>query len=363
MTKIPRKIVKYVLVAINAICVVGMWACAWTSYLEPQHYPRLSYWGLAFPIFLVPTVLFTIFWLCTRRRWALISIVGMLLCAGSVRTYYPINFPWEPPEGSLKVISYNINMMGRTDDGRDWKQAGVPWHETPIVQYLLTSEADIVCCQEASYLSDAQVDATLSETYPYRLQTSIHHSMYHVLSRHPIVDSGTINYPSSTNGSVYYHIAVGTDTILVINNHFESYKLDPTDREEYTNLIRQPDDGHARENFDSLSTKLATATAIRGVQADSVDRFIARSNAKYIIACGDFNDASISYVHYRMTRHLNDAYTRSGNGPGISYNRSGMYFRIDNILCSSNIRPYGAYVDTSIRTSDHYPICCWLKFK
>ena len=59
-------------------------------------------------------------------------------------------------------------------------------------------------------------------------------------------------------------------------------------------------------------------------------------------------------------RNLKDAYTMSGNGPGLSYNRSGMYFRIDNIFISDSWKPYGATVDRSIKESDHYPIYCYL---
>ncbi|MCI1292127.1 MAG: hypothetical protein LKG50_07120, partial [Prevotella sp.] len=53
-------------------------------------------------------------------------------------------------------------------------------------------------------------------------------------------------------------------------------------------------------------------------------------------------------------------YVSAGNGPGWSYHRSGMLFRIDHILCSSDWRPYGAKVDRKIKESDHYPIYCWL---
>ena len=82
-----------------------------------------------------------------------------------------------------------------------------------------------------------------------------------------------------------------------------------------------------------------------------------------MIVCGDFNTSPISYTHRRLTEYLNDAYTRTGNGVGNSYNRSGMYFRIDNILVSPDITPYGAIVDKSIKTSDHYPIFCFIKWK
>ena len=363
MPRIPRKIIKYVLVVLNVFSVLGMMACGYSIYFEPQHYPNLSYWGQAFPVFLVTTILFAIFWLFVRWRMALISLAGLLLCIGSVRAYYPINIPFSPPEGSIKFLSYNIQGMGRTSDGRDWRKAGVPWEETPIVLYLLTCGADIVCCQEAGRINNEKVDPVLAEVYPHRMTLHFRNAYYSCLSRFPIIDGDSILFPSKGNGSVYYHLLIGKDTMLVVNNHFESYKLKDDDKRDYKNILTQPEKEGTKEHIDSLTHKLSNASAIRGIQADMVDSLIARSTAKYIVACGDFNDASISYVHYRMTRHLNDAYTRSGNGPGFSYNRSGMYFRIDNILCSDNITPYGAHVDSSIETSDHYPIYCWLSLE
>ena len=106
-----------------------------------------------------------------------------------------------------------------------------------------------------------------------------------------------------------------------------------------------------------------THDSIRGMQVDSVAAFVAKNRGKHIVLCGDLNSTPISYVHHRLTEELDDAYTRSGNGVGISYHRSGMYFRIDHILVSPNIKAYGAKVDSAIKDSDHYPIYCFIKLE
>ena len=329
--KIPRKMVKYVAIVLNSICVLGMVACAYSIYFDPQTHPRLSYWGLAFPLFLIPTFLFGILWLCLRRWWGLISGIGLMVCCVAIRTYFPLNFPSGPPDGAIKVMSYNIYQLGKNVDGKSWSEAGIPKEESPIVNYLVASDADIVCCQEAFPLKEAKVDSVLATAYPYREYVKVHTETVACLSRFPIVGSDSIDYPSVGNGSVAFKVLVKGDTVLVINNHFESYKLNDADKAEYKELVVHPDDENARQNFEDLSTKVAAANAIRAKQADVVDELIAKSPYRYIIACGDFNDASLSYVHWRMTRHLNDAFTRSGNGPGITYHRSGMYSTIFSI--------------------------------
>ena len=74
-------------------------------------------------------------------------------------------------------------------------------------------------------------------------------------------------------------------------------------------------------------------------------------------------DTPISYAHRVIEKGLNDAFTKSGRGLGISYNQNKFYFRIDKILASKNLKPYNCTVDRSIKESDHYPIWCYLKKK
>ena len=87
---------------------------------------------------------------------------------------------------------------------------------------------------------------------------------------------------------------------------------------------------------------------------------ITASPHPYIIVCGDFNDTPISYTHRTIAQDLDDAFTQSGRGLGISYNQNRFYFRIDNILTSKNLRAYNCTVDRSIKESDHYPIWCYI---
>ena len=61
--KLIKFIPMMIFIAINLIVIVAMIFCALTAYLPPQHYPGVSYWGLAFPVFLAMNTLFIVFWL------------------------------------------------------------------------------------------------------------------------------------------------------------------------------------------------------------------------------------------------------------------------------------------------------------
>lgn len=153
-------------------------------------------------------------------------------------------------------------------------------------------------------------------------------------------------------------LAVNNDTVTLINNHLESNKLTKEDRGMYEDMIKDPNAKKVKTGLRQLVKKLAEASAIRASQADSVNKAITESKYPTIIACGDFNDGSISYTHRILTQKLDDAFTQSGKGLGISYNQNKFYFRIDNILISPNLKAYNCTVDRSIKASDHYPIWC-----
>ena len=350
-----KKIPQYIFIAINLIVVIAMNFCAYTTHLHSQVYPNYSYFGMIFPIFLLGSMAFIVFWMIFKKKFTLISLVGMLLCSGSIRCYCPLNYPTEPPEGSIKVMSYNVMGFGKHDT--------IPWEENEIVQYINHSRADIVCLQEAHGTKKVSLTQLFDSVYPYLVIDTIKKEAYTaILSKYPVLKKERINYESSTNASFAYTLMIDCDTVLVINNHFESYKLNDKDKDDYKTIIKDPENDENEQRYDSLIHKLKVANTTRAAQADSVADYIKRTPYTYIICMGDFNAPSLSYTHYRLTRQLNDAYTRSGNGPGISYNRSGMYFRIDNILISPNITPYRAKVDAFSKLSDHYPIISHLKF-
>ncbi len=356
--RLLKKIPVIILIAVNLAVIAAMNFCAYSSCVPPQEQPGLSYFGLMFPVFLAGDVLFLLFWLIVKWRLALLPIVGMCLCAGSVRSYIPFNLPSAHPEGSIKFLSYNVMGFG--------ERPKHPWQENHILHYLLESKADIICLQEAQKrFIDNAIDS-ISELYPYH-HTELKNDNYIVcFSKFPIISTQSIDYPTKTNCSNAYEMLVGKDTLLVINNHLESYKLSKEDKADYKSIIqnyKHPESNHSETKYHSLTEKISQHDSIRGIQADSVAAYIARAPHRYIIACGDFNASPVSYPHNRLTERLNDAYTRSGNGPGTSYNRSGMYFRIDHILVSPDIEAYEAKVDKSINKSDHYPIHCYVKLK
>lgn len=357
-----RRVVSYVILAVNAFFVGTLILTAYSPYLQPVVHPIASCLGLAFPVFLGINLCFFIFWLVANYRFSLLPLIGFLICFSQIRTYIPVNFHTkEVPEESIKILSYNIMAFGgmKKVDGRN-----------AVLDYIQESDADIVCMQEyassetSKKLLNAKEIRKALKVYRYhdiqRIGQGGGSNQIACYSKYPILSTRLLDYESEYNGSVIYELKVGEDTITLINNHLESNKLTKEDKIVYENMLKDPDAKKVKSGIRQLLNKLAEASVIRSKQADDIAKEIASSPHKYIIVCGDFNDSPISYTHRVIAENLDDAYTQSGRGLGISYNQNQFYFRIDNILISKNLETHNCTVDRSIKNSDHYPIWCYI---
>ena len=219
-------------------------------------------------------------------------------------------------------------------------------------------------CIRDRHLSQKDIERELKD-YPYHRINVVgsgngYTNKIACYSKYPILSARVLDYTSDYNGSVLYELELNEDTITLINNHLESNKLTKADKDIYEDILKAPEKEKVKSGAQLLIRKLAEASALRAPQADSIAKEIASSRHSSIIVCGDFNDTPISYTHRIIAQNLDDAFTQSGRGLGVSYNQNRFYFRIDNILISKDLQSYNCTVDRSIKDSDHYPIWCYI---
>ena len=339
--------------------VITMLLVGFSDRLNPADHPLLSTLGMAFPIFLLVNFAFLFFWLVFKWRMIWISVLGFICAYVPINIYMPLNARQDIPDGALKLVSYNVCAYGgnfKYDNGFG-----------TVLKYLADQQADIVCLQEdvdtwrrfafqeyAKHLAynDTIVIANNSESFN---ALGIH-------TRYPIIKRERIEYASVANGSAAWWLKVGDDTLVVVNNHFESCHLNNDDREQYRHILKgeMPRDS-VRTESKVLLIKLAEANAKRSGQIRAVRRYVEAHSQYPVIVCGDFNDSPLSYSRHAMAEQLTDCYRQSGRGIGLSYNQKAIPFRIDHIFCSRHLQPYNCKVDDEMDASDHYPILCWLK--
>jgi len=352
-----RNFVCKVLAGANVATVLVMLAVGFSDRFSPESWPMVSGLGLFFPILLLINLAFLLFWLFFKLRYALIPVLGLLVCYVPVRKYCPLNPPHKTEDKGLKVLSFNVWNFGKEPETED--------SPNKILHYLLKEDADILCLQEAVpiELTKKALENAMKPHYSYFAKVLMPGNDYvAVYSKLPIVKYEKIRFPSKGNvsGAFYLKTAEG-DTVLVVNNHFETTGISRRDRTQFKDMVKGtlPSDT-VREESRRLIDRIAESAVKRTPQAEAVLDYIRRHDRYPVIVCGDFNDGPLSYVHHLFEKELTDCYVAAGLGPGFTYHRYGFYVRIDHIFCSSHFRPVAAGTDHSVKTSDHYPVHCRL---
>jgi len=345
----------------NVATVIILLLTGYSDRLNPINYPLLSCLGMIFPAFLLINLGFLFFWLVFKWRKAWIPIVGFLLAYIPITTYMPLNPRKDLPEDCIKIMTYNVCTYG---GNYKYEKAF-----ERILDYFKEQQADIVCLQEDVDTWRRYAFIKYEELYPYNdttifCSTSASTNGVGIHTLYPIIRKERIPYESKCNGSVAYYLQRGSDTLLVINNHFEGTHLSSEDRSRYEEIIRgKVKADTARAESMLIIEKLGKYAAIRAAEVEAVRQYVERHSQYPTIVCGDFNDTPISYTHYALSQGLTDCYAASGRGIGLSYNQKGFWVRIDHILCSSDFIPYNCQVDSETDYSDHYPMVCWLKMR
>ncbi len=337
--------------------VILLWLCALSVYINPSYCRYVSVLGLGFPFFMAGVLLVLVLTLLFVPRLSWIPFLGLVLCFFTIRIYCPLNIPQSPPKGAIKVLSYNTASFGSNKQDSSGRNA--------VVGYIADSKADIVCLQEAilsPVLRDSVIPALLDRCLPYRDTIQLAANVIACYSRYPIVGKKVISHNGSNGSGVFLVRLAPGDTLRVVNCHLESMHLSPDDRQQYHSMVRAPESSDVENSSRLLISKISAAAVKRSQQAVLTAKYVKENNGKSILLCGDFNDTPVSFTRHRIhSAGLSDAFEKTGNGIGRSFNRDAIYVRIDNIMCSNDWQPYGCRVDRSVTASDHYPIYAYFK--
>lgn len=340
------------------LTVLLLWACAATVYVNPSIYGKyIAVVGLCFPFFVAAVMGMGVLCLLIKPRLVFISIFGLLCCFGSLRDYCPINLSSPPPKKAIKVISYNTMSFGcwRMDDnGRD----------VELVRYLCTQQPDIAALQETAFSSEDMhtcIQRTMKR-YGYHFEwIFVGGNRVGVMSKWPIARQEVICHSTGNGAAAFYVTPRQGDTIIVVCAHLESMHLSNAERDNYHDIVRNPETANKVHGKLGLVRKIANSGAERARQVDTLCTFIDRNADRKLLVMGDFNDSPISYAHHSVCSRLTDTYRATANGIGRSFNRDAIYVRIDNIFCSQHFKPYAMKVDPTVPFSDHYPMIGYLK--
>ena len=140
MIKQLKKLTIQMIAGANVATVIVMLLVGYSDRLNPADHPLLSTVGMTFPFFLLANMAFLVFWLVFKWSRAWLPVVGFFLAYVPINIYIPLHTSQEVPDGTIKLISYNVCSYG----GNYKYENGFE----KVLGYLNDQQPDIVCIQE-----------------------------------------------------------------------------------------------------------------------------------------------------------------------------------------------------------------------
>ena len=349
-----------VVVAVLAVLLV---CCAYAGAIDPQRFILAPFLGLAFMPILVLLALALICALIWRRWIAVaVVIVSLMATAPIIKLFMPLNSSDEAPPVPadptmiLKVMTYNVLSF-------NYNEPNLSAEPSATMRLILDANPDVVLLQEGApggvefeeitsivpYLSE------IKKKYPYCYYGN---EGLNLMSKYPFTtqllgmpqhERSPLGY--NRNGLSYLARAFDLQLpsgkqIRLVDFRLQSYHLSFGKNQ----VVRVSPDVKP-----SRLERMRRSFALRDENATALRKVIDDSPANLIV-CGDMNDITASHV-YRMIcgNDLKDAWAEAGNGYAYTYNRFGLYYRIDHILYRGAIRAIDAE-RLKGGSSDHYPI-------
>jgi endonuclease/exonuclease/phosphatase family metal-dependent hydrolase len=366
-----RRFSKKIFIITNIMVAVFFLLGCYAKWFNPARWWFTGFFNLGAFYLLVALLGFIIFWLFAKPRWALISVVAVLLAWGPLHHIFPFrvsaDFTAQKSAEALRIMTWNVEHFDILEHKTH------PETKQKMLELIKEYQPDIACFQEMvgadsiakaiNYIPDI-LQQTGFENYHYSFNPKLdfdasHHFGIITLSKYPIINKQTISFPPNDYNSIFQYadIVKEKDTIRVFNIHLQSLKFS-NDNLKY---IDNPSikDAEAVKESKSIISKLKKGFVKRGLQAGRIRDEINKSPYP-VIVCGDFNDLPNSYTYSTIGNGLNNAFEQKGSGLGRTYSGISPTLRIDNIFTSKKMEVL-QYNRIAKKMSDHFPVIADVK--
>ena len=369
MTSRFRRFTKKVLVIANTIIILVFLLACLAPYVDPTNWWFISFAGLAFPFLLLAVLLFFIFWIFFKAKYAVISAIALFAGIRNMSLLFALHA--QPSDNDskkkdeLRIVTWNVARF------IELKQNNNKGSQTRLkmMDLLKQQNADVLCLQEFHTSIDPHyynnIEYIRNELkYPYyyftyEVDSKDHYYSSIIFSRLPIIDTGKMYYPRPGIREVLLHadLKFQGDTVRVYTTHLQSVLFAKSDYDKI-DQIQHGDEGMIR-NSKSIFSKWKLAAGIRGSQANTVRDELDRSPFP-VIFTGDLNDVPTSYTYAAVRGNRRDAFLEKGFGMGRTFSAISPTLRIDYIFTDKkySVRRLKKYVRN---LSDHYMMVADLK--
>ena len=354
---------KNMVVLANVMVALLLLVACIQIYLSPETYWFLGYLSIAFPYIVLVLCAFAFFWVFFSKRLALISLVSIILALPQISLLFSWQlkpFSLQKPEGSLRVLTWNVMGFSGSKPGKKEQQANADSLLNTIARY----DPDVICFQEYGQFEGRNMGRIYQEDmskmgYQYKVLSRdysrrrfSYSSGVAIFSKHPLIKPERITYTSSGESLLQASMVVGADTFRVFNTHLQSYRFSKQELDEIQKLkdTERPD----YENSTSMLSKMKRAFRNRGAQVDQAGPVFNEAGYPEII-CLDMNDVPNSYAYRHVRGSRKDAFLEKGMGIGRTYSRLFPTLRIDYVFVSPQLEVLQVIIP-NVLYSDHFPM-------
>ena len=208
-----------ILFALNSIAAFLLLCSYLLPFVSPKDFSVLSVLSLAVPLLIVLNLVFLLYWLLKVKRQLLLSLIALLVGFNHVFSLYKFTSSKDvqDPE-NFTVMNYNVRLFNLFE----WLPSKTV--ETDIAQFIKNEQPDVLCLQE--YHKGTGFHLNGYEVYE-QLSTSKVKSGQAIYSKFPIINSGSVTFPNTSNNAIYVDIIKDSDTIRIYNLHLQSNKINP----------------------------------------------------------------------------------------------------------------------------------------
>ncbi|MBC2845744.1 endonuclease/exonuclease/phosphatase family protein [Winogradskyella flava] len=305
-------------------------------YVPPKSFATLSVLSLGVPLLILLNILFFLFWLLQVKKQMLLSLVVLLLGLSYVGSLYKFSSSKKVDrKENFTVMSFNVRMFNIFD----WLPSNTVRED--IIALLYKENPDIISLQEYRRGDPVALDGYYNYNASYTKTAKGGQTIY---SKYPIINSGSLEFPNTTNNAIFVDVVKGTDTLRIYNLHLQSARVnadvEKLKKEKSSDLFKQ-------------------VSSTFKAQQNQVELFLKhKSKCPYkIIITGDFNNTAYSYIYRKIKGDdLVDSFEEAGNGFGKTFDFKFFPLRIDFILADESFSVNGFKTFNDMKLSDHYPI-------
>jgi vancomycin resistance protein VanJ len=309
-------------------------------YIPPKSFATLSVLSLSVPLLILFNVIFFIYWLLRAKKQLLVSLFVLLLGWNYITSMYKFSSSKNDEDSNtISVMSYNVRLFNVFSwlPGKTVKE--------DIIEFVYKENPDILCLQEYPRGSAVKLDGYYNFNATH---TRAARGGLVIFSKFPIVHSGSLEFPKTSNNAIFVDIIKNRDTIRVYNLHLQS------------SGIKTDVDNLNKESSGQLFKQVGTTFKAQQEQVEMLLEHKSKCDFKTLVI-GDFNNTAYSYIYKEIKGDdLEDTFEEGGNGFGKTYDFKFFPLRIDFILSDKAFTVKG-FKTYDIKLSDHLPIKAILK--